>query len=529
MNFTASTLPLAATHQFSQLFLDYISAAPQLQPFYSYTPDEDGCVNAASELNYTEANRSVLVAEISRQYAAGAATLPQQLLEQLAQPGASTICTGHQLVLLGGPLFFVYKILTTIKAARTVSLRLQKPVVPVFWMASEDHDIDEIRRVNLYGKTLSWNEPGGGAVGHLRTDSLEAMLAELEQVLGTAPGAPELAAKLREIYAPGQSLADATRRFVHFLFGEHVLVLDADSAELKRLFLPQLRAELETGIAQHLVTKSIAGLEKNGYSAQVNPRAINLFYLGQNTRERIDHSGNDFLLASSGRTIDRSTLLAELEQHPERFSPNVVMRPLYQQCILPNIAYIGGPGELAYWLEFRSFFEAQKVSFPVLLPRAFMLVVDKGTAGKLTKLQVQLSELFQQTDMLLSNYVKRNAGAELSFESEQAALQEVFAAITAKASQADATLRGAAESTLQQIKNSIAALESKVLRAAKQKEETSLDQIRKLREKILPGGVLQERSDNILPLLVRYGMDFIHTLEENISPGDHQFVVLTEQ
>ncbi|MFN8711479.1 MAG: bacillithiol biosynthesis cysteine-adding enzyme BshC, partial [Bacteroidota bacterium] len=315
----------------------------------------------------------------------------------------------------------------------------------------------------------------------------------------------------------------------HFLFGENVLVLDADSAELKRLFLPQLRAELEIGIAQSLVAESIADLERNGYSTQVNPRAINLFYLGQNTRERIDRSGNDFILAGSGRTIKRSTLLAELEQHPERFSPNVVMRPLYQQCILPNIAYIGGPGELAYWLEFRSFFEAQKVSFPVLLPRAFMLVVDKGTAGKLTKLQVQLPELFQQTDALISNYVKRTAGAELSFESEQEALQEVFAAITAKASAADATLRGAAESTLQQIKNSIAALESKVLRAAKQKEETSLDQIRKLREKILPGGILQERSDNILPLLLRYGTDFIYTLEENISPGDHQFVVLTEQ
>ncbi|MGL5892264.1 MAG: bacillithiol biosynthesis protein BshC, partial [Bacteroidia bacterium] len=275
-------------------------------------------------------------------------------------------------------------------------------------------------------------------------------------------------------------------------------------------------------------TESIAALEKNGYSAQVNPRAINLFYLGKNTRERIDRSGDNFLLTASAQTIERNTLLAELEQHPERFSPNVVLRPLYQQCILPNIAYIGGPGEIAYWLEFRSFFEAQKISFPVLLPRAFALVVDKGTATKLAKLQVQLPELFEHVDTLLGNYVKRTAGAELSFENEQQALQEVFTALTAKASAVDVTLRGAAESTLQQIKNSITALESKVLRAAKQKEETSLDQLRKLREKILPGGVLQERSDNILPLLLRYGNDFLHVLEENITPGDHQFVVLTE-
>ncbi|MGL5892937.1 MAG: bacillithiol biosynthesis cysteine-adding enzyme BshC, partial [Bacteroidia bacterium] len=416
MNFTTAKLPLAATNQFSQLFLDYVSAATQLQSFYSYAPDEDGCVKAASELSYNELNRNVLVAEITRQYADGSATLPKALIETLAIPGTYTICTGHQLVLFGGPLFFVYKIITTIKAATTVSARLQHPVVPVFWMASEDHDIDEIRSVSLYGKTLSWNETGGGAVGQLRTDSLEPLLAELEQVLGTAPGAPELAAQLREVYAPGQSLADATRRFVHLLFGDRVLVLDADSAALKRLFLPQLRAELETGIAQTLVTESIAALEKNGYSAQVNPRAINLFYLGKNTRERIDRSGDKFLLTGSAQTIERNTLLAELEQHPERFSPNVVLRPLYQQCILPNIAYVGGPGEIAYWLEFRSFFEAQKTNFPVLLPRAFALVVDKGTATKLAKLQVQLPELFEHVDTLLSNYVKRTAGAELSFE-----------------------------------------------------------------------------------------------------------------
>jgi bacillithiol biosynthesis cysteine-adding enzyme BshC len=529
MNFSTRTLALSETRQFSNLFLDYVNEVAALAPFYTYSPTEDGLVKAASANNYHEAHRIVLADVIKRQYETSGTTLPADLHTKLAVTGTLTVCTGHQLVLLGGPLFFVYKILTAIKTAALLEKRLQCAVVPVFWMAGEDHDIDEIRSVQLFGKTLSWDETGGGPVGRLRTDSLQPFLAELAQILGTAPGAAEMAQTMQQIYAPGSSLTDATRRFVHYLFGGKVLCLDPDEAALKHLFLPQLRAELESGIGLQPLSQSIAALEAAGYEAQVNPRPVNLFYITDTTRERIDRHGENFILANSNREIERTALLAELEQQPQNFSPNVVLRPLYQQHILPNIAYIGGPGELAYWLEYRTMFEAQQIAFPVLLPRAFMLVLDNGTASKLAKLNVDVTELFLPADELVKNYIKRTAGSQISFEAEQEALQQLFAGITSKATATDATLRGAAESTLQQMKNSLAALESKVVRAAKQREETSIDQLRKLRDKILPGNVLQERSDNILPLLLRYGHEFVQALETQIMPGVHQFTVLTAQ
>jgi bacillithiol synthase len=529
MNFATRTLALSETRQFSNLFLDYVNKVSALEPFYSYSPTEEGLVKAASANKYNEAHRSVLADAIKRQYETSGTALPADLHARLAATGTLTVCTGHQLVLLGGPLFFVYKILTAIKTAALLEKQTQHAVVPVFWMAGEDHDIDEIRSVQLYGKTLSWNETGGGPVGRLRTDSLQPFLAELAQLLGSAPGAAEMAEAMQMIYAPGSSLTDATRRFVHYLFGDTVLCLDPDEATLKQLFLPQLRAELENSIALQPVSQSIAALETAGYGAQVNPRPVNLFYMTDTTRERIDRHGENFILAHSNREIPRAELLAELEQQPQNFSPNVVMRPLYQQHILPNIAYIGGPGELAYWLEYRVMFEAQQIAFPVLLPRAFMLVIEQATASKLAKLNVEVTELFLPADELVKHYIKRSAGSQISFEAEQEALQQLFANITSKAAATDATLRAAAESTLQQMKNSLAALESKVVRAAKQKEETSIDQLRKLRDKILPGNVLQERSDNILPLLLRYGKEFIHTLEAHITPGVHEFTVLTAQ
>jgi bacillithiol synthase len=516
MNFSTRHLTLSETRQFSKLFTDYVQQTGALNGYYAFPPDEAGLMASALSLKYNESHRAVLAGAIQAQYEKAGVKLPEALHQKLAAEGTLTVCTGHQLVLLGGPLFFVYKILTIIKTAAQLSERLQREVVPIFWMAGEDHDIDEIRSVQLYGKTINWNQTGGGPVGRLRTDSLQPFLEEMKTALD-------------EIYAPGRSLTEATRRFVHFLFGDKVLCLDPDDASLKKLFIPQLRAEMETGIALQPVSQSIAAIEAAGYEAQVNPRPINLFYITDTTRERIDRSGNDFILTGSNRIIPRHELLAELEQQPQNFSPNVVLRPLFQQHILPNIAYVGGPGELAYWLEYRAFFESQQIHFPVLMPRAFMLVLDKGTASKLAKLQTDLTELFLPTDELLKNYIKRTSGDQLSFEAEQEALQQLFVTIAAKAAATDATLRGAAESTLQQMKNSLAVLESKVVRAAKQKEETSLDQLKKLREKILPGNVLQERSDNILPLLLRYGMDFIHTLEEQITPGVHELTVLTEQ
>lgn len=529
MAFHHSFIALDQTRQFSSLFLDYIQDKHTIKPFFSWSPTSEGYKASADAISYPEDRRKILIEAIREQYAESAVELPQRLVELLRQKNALTVCTGHQLCLFTGPLFFMYKLISTIKIAQQQTELLNRPVVPIYWMASEDHDIDEIRSIQLYNKTISWNESGGGAVGRLKTDSLQSVLDELSAVLGTSTEANELMKKIRIIYAPNQSLAEATRRMVHELFGDRLLVLDPDDTKLKREFLPIMQDDLVNGSAEKAVFSSIQELEKAGYEIQVNPRAINLFLLGDNSRDRIERVGDHFQLVHSQRLFSHEEILQLLDKQPELFSPNVVLRPLYQQLILPNIAYIGGPGELAYWLEYRKHFEETGIHFPVLQPRLFATIIDKSTANRLEKLNLNVIDLFEDSDQLLRRYVQQQTGETTNLTAELEALENIFSKITSKAIAIDSTLKGAADSLLQQQRNAIGGLETKMLRAAKQKEETSLEQIRKLREKVLPGNVLQERTENILPLWLKYGMSLMADLEEQVKTPITELLVLTEK
>jgi bacillithiol biosynthesis cysteine-adding enzyme BshC len=431
--------------------------------------------------------------------------------------------------LFTGPLFFIYKLLTTIHVAETTAIQLKRPVVPIYWLASEDHDIDEIRSIQVYGKTIRWNEIGGGAVGRLKTDSLQTVLDELAAALGTSPEAQQLTERLRDVYAPGQSLAEATRRMVHELFGHRILILDPDNRELKRSFSSSVADDLLNGTAQKYIQSAIERLAAAGYEIQVNPREINSFLLHENARERIEKRDGQFILVNSGKSFTQDQILTLLKEQPEQFSPNVVLRPLYQQVVLPNIAYVGGPGELAYWLEYRAYFMQMGVHFPVLQPRLFATIVDKTSLTKMAKLGVNTEDLFEDTDQLLRNYVQRQAGNAINFSAEQDELKRVFSKIATKVASIDPTLKASADGLAQQQRNALAGLETKLLRAIKQKEETSIEQLRKLREKIIPGNLLQERVENILPICLRYGEKWLEELERQIKLPIQNMVVMLEK
>lgn len=527
--FRTSFIPFESTGQFDRLFTDYISGKEHIRPFYAAPPEPAAIAASAGQLQFAAADRELLAGVIAAQYKRSALAVPETLLEQLKADNTFTVCTGHQLCIFTGPLYFIYKIATAIKLA--AELKKNDPTknfIAVYWMASEDHDFDEIASVNLFGKKVTWEKPADGAVGRLTLETFQPVLDELFTLLGENEKASKLRELLSASYAAGHTLADATRRFVCALFeGQNLLLLDADDVKLKKRFAPFIKAELLHNANEQALLQTSAALGGQGYMPQVTPRNINLFYLGDHARNRIERNGEDFALTGTKIIKSENDLLAELETNPERFSPNVVLRPIYQQVIMPNVAYVGGPGELAYWLLYKKMFEAQGVFFPALVPRSFFMLLDAPTQERMEKLGVTLTELFTPADQLVTSWVRRNAGDAADLTEQKNKLAELFEPIRAKAALTDATLVKTVEAELQKQLQSLAALEGKLLKAEKQKQETATSQLRKLREKLLPGNSLQERSDNVLPLLMRYD-GFIEAIINAASPVGTALTVLEE-
>ncbi len=539
MAFKKTKIALSETGQFSKLLLDYISGNNSLRNFYSYAPEIGAFKQAIEDKSKESINRVLLTKVLKDQYAQ---IIDKELqtanINLLLDKNTFTICTGHQLCLFTGPLYFIYKIITVINL--TEVLKKNYPdfdFVPVYWMASEDHDFEEIKSINLFGKKLSWDNPEAkGAVGSLKTNSLDILINELKQVLGESENADKLMQLFSDAYLKHNDLAAATRYLVHQLFaGYGLLILDGNDKRLKEEFSEIIKDDILNNTNHKLVSRTISELEKIGAKAQVNPREINSFYMVDNLRERIEHlnsslekggKGDVFKVVNTKIEFTKDKLLADLKNHPERFSPNVVLRPLYQQKILPNLAYAGGPGEIAYWLEYKAMFDHHKINFPILIPRNFALLMDEKPNGQVQKLGFKIADIFKDTEVLIKEYVNKNAGSALSLQKEGEKISNVFADISVKAVSVDITLKGSVEAELQKTLNSLKNIESKLMRSEKQKQETGINQIKKIKDKFFPEGSLQERYDTFAPYYLTYGSQFIADLKEAFDPLDFKLLVL---
>jgi len=522
------------------LILDYINGDDALRKFYTYKPKLDSFKQIIEDNSKENTNRALLVQVLNKQYAnITYCELQKKNINLLLDKNTFTVCTGHQLCLLTGPLYFIYKIITTINLAETLKKNYPEyNFVPVYWMASEDHDFEEIRTINLFGKKISWNNAEAkGAVGKLKTESLSLVIEELKQILGESENSKELIQLFSDAYLKHNNLTDATRYLVHQLFADYgLLILDGNNTQLKNEFSEIIKDDIINNTNYKLVKETIAELENIGVKNQVNPREINCFYMIGNLRERIEHIHNSaleenkrdiFNVLNSSITFSKDELLNELKNHPERFSPNVVLRPLYQQKILPNLAYIGGPGEIAYWLEYKAMFQHHNINFPVLIPRNFALLTDEKSNQQIQKLGFTITDLFKDTEILIKEFVNKNASSELSLEEQEKKLSNLFAEISVKAIAIDITLKGTVEAELQKALNALKNIESKLMRSEKQKQETSINQIKKLKEKFFPDGSLQERYENMMPYYLKSGKALITDLKEQFDPLEFQLLVLT--
>lgn len=519
MLFSKQNTDLETTHLFSSLFLDYINQSNQVKPFYNYHTSKQDFSEYLATQTFDYLNRTALVKALNTQSKLVANTSSTSLanIHLLENKNTFTVTTGHQLCLFTGPLYFIYKIVSVINLCKTLKQNfIDKNFVPVYWMASEDHDFEEINHANLFGKKLVWNSTQKGSVGEFSTEGLQGVIAELKTILGDSEKTDEILFVFENAYLKHTNLADATRYLVNELFGEYgIVILDGNDTELKRLFKEEFKKDIFDNTSYKLVSETITDLEKN-YSAQVSPREINIFYKAKGLRERIEKQGERFTVLNTDLSFSREELENIIQTTPEKLSPNVVLRPLYQQKILPNIAYIGGPGELAYWLEYKTMFDAYNFYFPILMPRNFVMLLDKSIQNKLQKLNLSIDDIFKDGEELVKQMIKTQHN-DINLEDAKKQLAEIYASIAETVSAIDKTLVSSTEAEKQKSINGVSAIEQKITRALKQKSETDVNQIWNMKEKLFPKNTPQERYDNFSIYYIKYGKAFIANLIDTLT------------
>ncbi len=516
------------THSFSKLVLDYVNDEPFLKSFYSYRPDLDGLKKAFQSRDF-KGNRAELVEVLTRQYQnVKTNKAVSHNIQSLAEKNTFTVTTGHQLNLFTGPLYFIYKIVTTINLA--LELKIANPdknFVPIYWMATEDHDFEEINHVSVDEKNISWIQQTNGATGRLSTKTVEAAVLAYKGYLGISKNGKKLAKLVENAYLQNDNLADATRVLVNSLFERYGLVIiNADEPTLKKQFIKIMEQDILEQHSETIIEKTSKILNDKGYKTQVNGREINFFYLKDNLRERIILKDNQYTINHTDIRFTKEELIKEINEYPERFSPNVIMRPLYQEVILPNIAYIGGGAEVSYWMQLKDNFDFYKTDFPVLLLRNSALLIDERSANNLIKLGFKLEHAFLSTEELQKIWIEKNTNSRLNLKDELNSVEIIFEQIKLNAFKIDKTLESSAESAKTKTMRLLSNFEKKLFRAEKRKHNVSLQQIENVKARLFPTGVLQERVVNIAPMYVNYGEDFLSSLIENFDPLGGDFTVL---
>jgi len=529
MDCTAEHLPYEQTGYFSKIIIDYLKGDEELEPFYAHAPTVDGIKAAIEERKKYPTDRKLLIARLKEQYAG--MTFYENLtanIERLNTENTFTITTAHQPNIFTGHLYFVYKILHAVKLAAKLKEEIpQCNFVPVFYMGSEDADLDELGHIYLFGEKYEWKTKQHGAVGRMKVDKeLIQLIATISGQLLVLPNGEEIIGLIKNCYLEGETIEQATFKFIHALFGEYgLVVLLPDDAAFKKTLIPVVEKELTSSFSYKAVEETGAAFPKT-YKMQAGGREINLFYLLADNRDRIVRENSKFKIQNSKLEFDNAAIIEELHQYPERFSPNVLLRPVYQEMILPNIAFIGGGGEIAYWLELKKVFEEAGVPMPVLVLRNSFMIVEKDHAAKIANLGFAVNDFFKAEDILLKKLVERDSTVQLSLEKERSALKDLYGQIKNIAAVPDTTLEKHVEALQAKALQRIEVLEKKMMKAEKKKFEAQQRQLQKLRSQLFPGDNLQERVENFMPYYAKYGKGFISLLNESSLDIQQQFTIL---
>jgi bacillithiol biosynthesis cysteine-adding enzyme BshC len=448
-------------------------------------------------------------------------------IEILNRDNSFTVTTGHQLSIFTGPIYLIYKIIHVIRL--TEELKKEYPennFVPVYWMASEDHDFEEIQSVEVFNKKLTWETEQKGPVGRFDTAGLEKVKVE---ILSFFKNQPESEIEQWLASYSGKNLSDATFKMIHYLFNEYgLLIVDGDNQGLKRNFIPVIEKELKEQFSYHAVTKTNESISKEGLKIQVNAREINLFYIGDNFRERIIADEEGFYIEGKRRfTLDE--IIGELHEFPERFSPNVILRPVFQEVIMPNLCYVGGVGEISYWLQLKGVFDAIELPFPMIQARTSILWIDSALSKKLNKANIALEDLFLDVSQIKNQYLKEFAADEVDFSALNSKFEEFKMVLKERINNVDNNLNQYGQAEIVRMEKQIDGIKDKLVKTVKQRHDNAMKTIDQVFEKLFPNGGMQERSLNIISLCNDGKIkEKINNLYTAIDPFNPDFLIIQE-
>ena len=543
MKFKATPIAYRATGLFSNLVNDYMESKGEAASFVNYTPNIEGYKKAIEQRASFPTNRKVLVEVLQSQYTQLAKDtnassllnnqvafkLVNENVSLLLQENTFTVTTAHQPNIFTGPLYFFYKIIHTIHLATELKKQFPKNnFVPVYYMGSEDADLQEVGAYNLAGEAYQWNTKQKGAVGRMKVDDeLNKLLLNLEGYWSVKSSGKEALEILKQAYQKGKTIAEATLALVHAYFGQYgLVVLQPDNVQLKALFVEVMEKELRTGFSQKAIQATKEKLAST-YHVQSDGRDLNLFYLGDNTRARIEKQGASYIVVDTNISFTEEEIVQELHAHPDKFSPNVILRGVYQETILPGIAFIGGGGELAYWMELKNVFNEVKVHYPILqLRNSFMFMNEKQTANWNT-LGFTLEHLFKPVLELELEYIKSQTKENLALTNHIASLNELYESIQQDVIKIDTSLGDHAKNLSVQAQKKLALLEKKMVRAEKRKQQISIDRIQNIKGSLFPKNSLQERVENFAEWVGDYGWDWVEAIMQHSTTLNPSFTIIT--
>ena len=529
MDCSSKQLSYDETGYFSPIVNAYVNNDSRLKEFIKYPVSIQGIKDSLKARKQFPQNRGVLVAELKKQYSS--LVINESVnnnIELLSKDNTFTVCTAHQPAIFTGNLFFVYKILHTIKLAERLKNEMpENNYVPVFYMGSEDADLDELGNIYLHGEKISWETKQTGAIGRMNTKGLDKIIHRINGELSVQPFGVELTELLKKCYLESSDIQTATLKLIHHLFGEFgLIVLIPDNPAFKKEMIPVFEDELFNQVSTRLVQKTSEQIGKD-FKVQAHPREINLFYLKDDIRQRIERVEDKFVVVNTEINFTEEEIKNELREHPERFSPNVILRGLLQETILPNIAFIGGGGELAYWMELKEVFDNYKVPYPVLIVRNSFLIIEQKWKNKMDKINISINNIFRPSLDLLNELVKRESDKQLNLENEIAGAKQYYGQLKNMADSIDPTLGNHVISLETRALKQLKELEKKMLRAEKRKFGDQSRQLESVKKELFPNNSLQERVENFMPFYAKWGAEFIQIIYKNSLTLEQKFEVLT--
>jgi len=530
ITFFSQYIPYSQAGKFTKITLDYINQSSALKDFYEHSVNMEGIKSAIAERKKYNTNRQLLVDQFNNQYKDFNDCEAVKLnISKLLNENTFTICTAHQPNIFTGHLYFVYKILHIIKLADALKKDLPEyNFVPVFFMGSEDADLEELNHIVIDGEKYTWNTSQTGAVGRMKVDgNFLKLIEKISGRLSVEKYGKVLIDLLKECYKKNDTIENATFLFVHYLFKEFgLIVLLPDNPFLKSEMISVFEDDIFNHTSSEIVNKTSEKLEKN-YKAQAHPREINLFYLKDNLRNRIVRTDDHFVVHDTDIVFTKEQIKSELTKHPERFSPNVILRGLFQEMILPDVAWIGGGGELAYWLQLKDVFRNYSVPFPVLVLRNSFLIVDKKNQKLLKKLNLIAVDLFKGKEILLNDIVNAESHSVLNLDKQKIAFEKIYEEVKAISKDIDPTLETHTSALETKHLKRIDLLEKKMLRAEKRKFSDQKNQLDKIFSALFPEGGLQERTENFMLFYSYWGNGFFKALYENSLTLEQEFCIIT--